>query len=262
VSQQTNSPALPTVEVTDPVNGGFDLYGLATDSERLYLSRENQGATVQPSLSAFAVPGLGGDYRLALQEALMPGSPAEGDSGNPPPTGGGLQVTVANGGGGGIAGAPDPGPISSTSPCGHQVGSNWQLLLAAAKCTALQTYLEAKCAVHIALLVGVPAKSLKAAEGANGLYKLSKIKKRYRPLVKWFNTIKGYKFSSKAPAGFKTGGQVISKIRDAKSASDFVKLLPFIHQALSAADYAALGRDVINLLGLQSCADAIATAFA
>lgn len=102
VSQQANSLALPTVEVTDPVNGGFDLYlyGSAIDSERVYLSREYQGPTVPPSLSAFAVPGLGGDYRLALQEALLPVAPV------PPPSGGNTTGGGSSPGSGGGAAPP------------------------------------------------------------------------------------------------------------------------------------------------------------
>jgi GDSL-like Lipase/Acylhydrolase family len=115
VSQQTNSPTLPKVEVTDLVNGGFDLYGLATDSAQLYLSREYQGATVPPSLSAFAVPGLGGDYRLALQETLTQVAPVQ------PPNGG--SMPGGSSGGAGSGGGSNPPPATRYAALGDSYSS-------------------------------------------------------------------------------------------------------------------------------------------
>jgi hypothetical protein len=115
VSQQTDVPTLPPLQVTDPAGEKFSLYSLATDNERLYI--EGRSPSVEPqSLSAFAVPGLAVDYRLALQETLLPGSTGSpGGSGGltvqPPSPTPPLTVTVASGGGDGVAGGPDPSSL-------------------------------------------------------------------------------------------------------------------------------------------------------
>ena len=96
-----------------------------------------------------------------------------------------LSVTTSPIQGGGVAGAQDGRPgASHVNPCGVVRGTIGQQLLAAVKCTALTTYINAKCGVSIALLVNVPGKILKAARAANGLYRLSRVPKRFRPIVR------------------------------------------------------------------------------
>lgn len=127
-SQQTDAPTLPTLRVTDPAGEKFSLYSLASDNERVYI--EGRSPSVEPqSLSAFAVPGLAVDFRLALQEALLPGSTGSpGGSGGltvaPPSPAPPLTVTVASGGGDGAAGAPDPSSFEH-GLCDPGSDTNW-----------------------------------------------------------------------------------------------------------------------------------------
>jgi hypothetical protein len=67
VSQQQDSPALPTLDLTDSSNGLYEISGLAVDTGRIYVTRtpRNLPASVTPALSAFDRAGLGQDYRLA-----------------------------------------------------------------------------------------------------------------------------------------------------------------------------------------------------
>lgn len=103
----------------------------------------------------------------------------------------------------------------------------------------------------------MPAKLLKVAETAKGAYKISKISKRWKPLFRIFNKIKKYKISSKAPKGYKTGGQIISKIVKLDKPIRFVLMTPKLYQALGKVHYVDVVTDLADVLGIDGCVDAI-----
>ena len=69
VSQQQDSPALPTLDLTDSTNGSYEINGLAIDTGRLYVTRDTRDlpSSIPPVLVAFDVGGLGKDYRMSLE---------------------------------------------------------------------------------------------------------------------------------------------------------------------------------------------------
>lgn len=158
--------------------------------------------------------------------------------------------------------APTPAPVV-TAPeraCDPVGGNLGKRLLAAMRCTAHETLLEVNCGVHVALLVGIPAKTLKALKTGKGYYDLRKVKKQYRPIAKLINHIEKAKFKSNAPKGFRTGKDVIARIKNAKSAKDVIAILPSLASAVSAADYSQIALDVADIAGLKSCVQAMSEA--
>jgi hypothetical protein len=131
LTEGTGAPALPPLLITGSAEGGFSLISVATDTERIYLSGEaiEDNVPVETAIFAFAVPGLGKDYQLSLQEALTSGGGSPPDDGggitvqNPPPQPP-LTVTVANGGGGGVAGQPDPSSFEHGA-CDPGANTSW-----------------------------------------------------------------------------------------------------------------------------------------
>jgi len=148
----------------------------------------------------------------------------------------------------------------STTACSPVHGGIGKRLLAALKCTAAETVLEADCGVHIALLVGIPGKLLKGLKTGHGLYDLRKVPKRYRAVAKLINTVEGAKFGPHAPAGFRTGKQVLARIDEARTAGELIKLLPDIAKAVRALDYNEIALDIADLTGLRSCVQGVSLA--
>lgn len=67
VRQESGTAALPTLTVTDASQREFHTYEAAIDDGRVYLSRSGfRNFSLQPSISAFEVPGLGKDFRVSL----------------------------------------------------------------------------------------------------------------------------------------------------------------------------------------------------
>jgi hypothetical protein len=250
VTQQTDSPALPRFDVTDSECCGFALYGLATDSDRVYL--DGQTPSVEPqSLSAVMVPGLAMDYRLALQEALMQGSSPT------PPSGSG---DGSSSGGGSLSSGGNQTIPPPMNPCIPAHGSIGRELLASLACTAIQLKLEGECAAAVAQIILPQLRSIKTLKTAKGLYDLRKVKKSLRPLAKLFNDLMTFKFGSKAPVGFKTGADVIKKLKAARTAYGVLRLLPNLVKALSSADFSEIALDLDKYFHLTPCVQAVANA--
>jgi len=157
--------------------------------------------------------------------------------------------------------APPPStPPPAAKPCAPVHGSIGKRLLASLKCTAAQTVLEAKCGFGVATLFALPAKSLRAVKTVKGLYDLSKIKKPLQPLAKLFNSIQSARFGKHAPRGFRTGGEIIDKLKRAKTAYDIMKLLPNIVKAVSKHDFSKIALDIADFAGLKACVEGMVNA--
>jgi hypothetical protein len=100
VSEQTGSTVFDPVQLQGQGEYGFDLFSDAIDTERLYVTGEVEELSATPTLNAFAIPGLGLDYQLALQETLTTKPNLS------PPSGGG----GGSSGGGGSGPPPEPQP--------------------------------------------------------------------------------------------------------------------------------------------------------
>jgi hypothetical protein len=200
------------------------------------------------NISGFAVEEVGFDSEGFEMDNLSfnPGSPPVVAPPSPPP-------------------APPPAPPPSsppppplTDPCAITHGSVAHNLLESIKCTAEQTKLEAECG--FAIVIGSKFKDLEALKTASGLYDLRKVRKDLRPVAKLYNDIKRAKFAKSAPAGFRTWGEVIDKIKKAKHAWDVMKLLPNIAKAISAEDFNQIALDIGDIAGLKPCVQGILTA--
>jgi hypothetical protein len=154
--------------------------------------------------------------------------------------------------------ASPPPPTVSLNPCAITHGSLTHDLLASIKCVAYETKQEAECAFGILTLA--PLKAFDAAKTAAGLYDLRKVKAGARPIAKLYNAIMSAKFGKNAPAGFRTGAQVIARIKEAKTAYAVVKLLPDIAQAVSQADFSEIALDFDEIIGLKPCVEAVVNA--
>lgn len=178
-------------------------------------------------------------------------------------TGGSTGVTGdgSSSSAGSSSGAGDPGKSAPTvNPCIPAHGSIAKELLASLKCTALETKLEGECAVAVAAIILPQLKSIKALKTTKGLYDLRKVKKSLRPLAKLINDLKTFKFGSKAPRGFKTGADVIKKIKTAHSAYEILMLLPQLVKSLSSADFSEIALDLDKYFKLTPCVQAAANA--
>jgi hypothetical protein len=141
-----------------------------------------------------------------------------------------------------------------SNPCGIVHGSVGKELLAALRCTAAETELEAKCGFDIVLIKAF--KALKALKTARGLYDLSKVKKASPalvPLARLVNDLRSVRFGKQAPHGFKTAGEVLHKLQDVRKAADVVLLLPDLARALRKIDYSRIARDIADLAGVKAC---------
>jgi hypothetical protein len=151
---------------------------------------------------------------------------------------------------------PPPPPTPPPNPCAPVSGSVGTRLLASIKCTAELTKLEAECA--FAILPFAPLKAFDAAKTAAGLYDLRKVSKSARPIAKLYNLLKTVKILKDAPPGFRTGTEILGKLKDAHTAWKVVSLLPDIAKSLSASDYEELALDLAEIAGLKPCVEAVA----
>lgn len=148
---------------------------------------------------------------------------------------------------------PAPAPQPPSRPCAAVSGGIGKRLLHALKCTAAETEDEVKCGVSVAMIVLPFTKAVKGLKTARGLYDLRKVRKDLRPLAQLYNDLMTVKFGHNAPAGFKTGAQVIGKLKAAHSAWAVVRMLPSLAKALSARDYERIAKDIADLAGLHAC---------
>jgi hypothetical protein len=81
-----------------------------------------------------------------------------------------------------------------------------------------------------------------------------------RLVAKFYNRILTAKFGKNALPGFRTGPQVIKRVRQALTAYKLVKLLPDIYKAISRTDFNELALDVDDIVGLRPCVDGLVNA--
>lgn len=255
VTQDAASSLLPTLQVTDPASQYFNLYDLAIDAGRVYLARTDTPVDNGGSLSAFAVPGLATDYRLALQETLTDGK--SGSSGGGTPSGSGVTSGgSSSSGGGGHTTAPP------TNPCVSVHGSIGKRLLASLKCTAHLTKLEAECGFGITKLIFLPLKSLKLVEAAKGSSIIDKLPAKSRPVAKFLYDLAHAKYSKRAPRGFRNGAETVKTIFKIHDAYHLIRVLPNLAKAISKADFSQIALDLDDIAGLRSCVQAVADGLA
>ncbi len=151
-------------------------------------------------------------------------------------------------------------PTLNSNPCVPVHGSIAKELLASLECAALQTRLEGECDASVALIILPQLSSIRGLKTARGLYDLRKIKKSLRPLAKLSNSLKTFKFGPRAPAGFKTGAEVIRKIKTARTAYGIMRLLPSLAKALSSSDFSEAALELAKYFELTPCVQAVANA--
>jgi hypothetical protein len=183
--------------------------------------------------------------------------PTPPDEGGGSAIGGGSSQSPPVSGGGGVGNntsGSSSGGWSSSHSCAPTRGSIGKRLLASLKCSLLNAVSFAECGYGIAQYLVLP---LDAAKTARGLYDLRKIRKVFRPLAKLWNDILRTKFSRHAPNGFRTGKQVIGKLKEAKRAYQVIRILPNLIKALSKADYEKIIDDIVKIAGLEPCVKGI-----
>jgi hypothetical protein len=254
VNEQTSAQVAAPLQMIGGTESGYDLSSMAIDAERLYADGVPLEFNVPRTLTAFAVPGLGIDYQISLQEALT------STKITPPPTppGGGGPPPLIGGGGGGGGPGPPPGP----NPCAHVHGGIGTRLLASLKCTLELTKLEAQCAVGIAKLVFIPLKSLDLIEAAKGISVINKLPTKLRPLGKFLYDVYHAKFKKHAPPGFRSGKESVDTIKKIHKAWELIKALPELAKAISRSDFSQAALDLDGILGLKPCVQAVADASA
>jgi len=206
------------------------------------------------SVNVLPVDGLGAD--VSFNAGAAPDSYGAAEE---------SQRGIGAGGNSGATATHAPSSVSTpppalSYPCAPVHGSIGKRLLASLRCTAIQTKLEFECGFGVAKLVVGPLKILEAAKTADGLYNLSKVKKQFQPLARFFNDIKKAKFGKHAPRGFRTGAEVIDKLKKAKTAYKVIMLLPDIAKAVSKADFSEIALDMDDILGLRPCVEGIVNA--
>jgi hypothetical protein len=148
--------------------------------------------------------------------------------------------------------APTPAPTHS-SACPTLTGPVWKKVLTLYSCKSMQ---RGKCAVAVAM--NFP--DLKVLKGADGLYDLDKVAKLNKGLVpaaKLWNQVSSIKLLPDAPNGYKTAGQILSKLKKVKTAADIIKLLPDLKTAMNKADFLVLYHLFVEFTGVQPCIDLI-----
>ena len=242
----TADPSLPALLDAHTAPGRLVL-GYQTSDDPTF------GASPGPfeRVDVLPVTGLGSD--VSFNAGAAPGSVGAAEE----------SQRETGGGGGPATYAPPSGrtpPPALIYPCAPVRGSIGKRLLASLKCTAIQAKLEFECGFGVAKLIVGPLKILEAAKTADGLYNLSKVKKQFRWLAKFFNGIKRAKFGKHAPHGFRTGAEVIDKLKKAKTAYDVIKLLPDLAKAVSRADFSEIALDMDDILGLRPCVEGVVNA--
>jgi hypothetical protein len=164
-------------------------------------------------------------------------------------------VSLAVSGAGTVPDPPAPAAPAPSRPCALVGGSFGKRLRASVRCTAALTKYEVKCGVELSL-----GKALKGLETAKGLFVLSKVPKRTRPLAKLINRIKTAKFKKNAPPGFRSPGEVIKRVKEAKTAKDLVYLVVDISLAVSWEDFKQIALDVGDVAGAKACVEGLITA--
>ncbi len=152
-----------------------------------------------------------------------------------------------------------PPPVAN-HPCAPVRGNIGKRILAALKCTAIQTKLEFECGFGVARIIVGPLKILAAVKTADGLYDLSKVQKGLRPVAKLINGIRKAKFGKHALPGFRTGGQVIKRLKNIKTAYEVVEILPDLAKAVSRTDLSEIALDLDGILGLRPCVEGVVNA--
>jgi hypothetical protein len=259
VSAQTGATVYEPVQLQGEGEYGFELFSDAIGAERLYITGEVLEPSAVPVLDAFAIPGLGEDYQVALQEELtgkasLPPTVASGGSSS---SSGGSGASPNSGGGGG-SGPPAP----SSNPCVPSHGSLIHELLASIKCTAHELKLEVECGVEIAKLLYLPSTKLKLIEAATSVNVIATLPAKLKPTATLFYHLIHYKYSKHAPPGFRNASQALKTILGIKQAYKLIEKLPDIAKALSKSELSQFAFDLDEVLGLKSCVQAVADGLA
>jgi hypothetical protein len=225
------TPGLQYAPLVLPNRILVDLYGAAPDVV----------GPQYPVLQSLDVGGLAGDYQTVLE--------------TPTPTQGSGPGSAS--GGGSTGGPPSAGQQFSypiTYLCTPIHASIGKMLLASLECSLLNAISFAECGYGIAQYLVLP---LDAAKTAGGLYDLRKIRKEFLPVAKLWNDLLKTRFSKHAPRGFRTGKQVIDKLKKAHHAYQVIEILPNLVKAVSKTDYEKIVNDLVKIAGLEPCVKGI-----
>jgi hypothetical protein len=193
----------------------------------------------QPQLQAFALPGTIGPYPSPPATTIPPVTG---------PTGGGPG---GSGGSSGNSSMPPPAPIY---PCTPVHASMAKMLLASLKCSLLNAVSFAECGYGVAQYLALP---FDAAKTARGLYDLRKVGKEVRPFAKAANDILKARFRKGAIPGFRTGTQIVKRLKQSKTAAKIIEILPDIAKSISTKDLEKFINDLVKIAGLKPCVDGI-----
>ena len=196
----------------------------------------------QPQLQAYALPGTTGPYPPPPATTVPPATgPARGSGGS----GGAGTVSPGNGS------TLPPAPVYHCTPVHASIG---KMLLASLKCSLLNGASFAECGYGIAQYLVLP---LDTAKTARGIYDLRKVGKEFRPLAQAANDILRAKFRKAAIPGFRTGAQIVKRLKQAKTAAKLIELLPDIAKSISTSDLERFINDLVKIAGLKPCVDGI-----
>jgi hypothetical protein len=192
----------------------------------------------QPQLQAFALPGTTGPYPSPPTTTIPTTTqvPSGGGSGSMPP---------------GNGSTPSPAPIYPCTPIHASIA---KMLLKSLRCSLLNALSFVACGYGVAQYLVLP---LDAAKTARGLYDLRKVGKEFRPFAKAANDILKAKFRKGAIPGFRTGAQIIKKLKQARTATKVIELLPDIAKSISTKDLENFINDLVKIAGLKPCVDGI-----
>lgn len=157
----------------------------------------------------------------------------------------------------GVTPGLDCGPTEPTHPCDRRKREFGDALVTAWTCAAIQASNAALCGFNVAAIIVKPLKLVKLKLTKKGLVNVKAVKPSWRPIARIYNILAKSRISRKAPKGFRTAEEIVIKMSKVKKAHEFLDLLPKIQQAISAADFLALTKQVAKIAGLESCVDGV-----
>ena len=144
--------------------------------------------------------------------------------------------------------------VAAKDPCAPSGGSVGTRIIESFQCAGAKVWLSAQCAVSVATIILPAFKALKIAKTTRDLYEINKIHGRVPKLIaRILNKIKSVGYNKNAPPGYRSPSEVDARLGEIRSASDGIKFLVNLSQAISQRDYQTIARLLVSALGLDVC---------
>jgi hypothetical protein len=145
--------------------------------------------------------------------------------------------------------------IAVINPCPPVTGDLLSRLVAHLKCHVAEGILLFKCGSAVASLVDFSLRDLTLVKTANDLGVLRRLPASLRPLGSLFFHLYHSPILRHAPPGFRSASQLRDRVREARTASGLVDLLPNLVRAIGERNVKEVGLDIALIAGLQPCGE-------